>query len=56
MPKTFNLLKGVKSYFFETKFKKNNLMHIPKILKKLYKEKQISAKDHILRQQWHIQT
>ena len=46
--KTFNLLKGVKSYFFETKFKKNNLMHIPKILKKLYKEKQISAKDHIL--------
>ena len=35
--KTFNLLKGVKSYFFETKFKKNNLMHIPKFLKNFTK-------------------
>lgn len=46
--KTFNLFKGVKGYFFETKFQKNNLMHIPKILKKLYKENYISSKDHIL--------
>lgn len=46
--KTFNLFKGVKGYFFKTKFQKNNLMHIPKILKKLYKENYISSKDHIL--------
>ena len=46
--KTFNLFKGVKGYFFKTKFKKNNLLHIPKILKELYKEKHISNKDHIL--------
>ena len=46
--KTFNLFKGVKGYFFRTRFQKKNLMHIPKILKKLYKEKHISSKDHIL--------
>ena len=46
--RTFNLFKGVKGYFLNTKFKKENLLHVPKILKKLYKEKLISIKDHIL--------
>ena len=46
--RTFNLFKGVSGYYFNSKFKKQNLLHIPKILKKLYTEKVILEKDHIL--------
>ena len=46
--RTFNLFKGVSGYHFRSKFKKQNLLHIPKILKKLYNEKVILEKDHIL--------
>lgn len=46
--KTFNLFKGVKGYFYKKKFRKNNLTHIPKILKELYHQNHISSNDHIL--------
>ncbi len=46
--KIFNLYKGVSGYFYNNKFKKTNLLHIPKILKQLFYEKIIKANDQIL--------
>ena len=46
--KVFNLYKGVEGYFFKNKFKKINLLHIPKILKELFVKKMIKKGEQIL--------
>ncbi len=46
--KTFNLYKGVRGYHFKNKFKKINLLHIPKILRELYFKRLIKNGEQIL--------
>ncbi|PPR26441.1 MAG: hypothetical protein CFH34_00969, partial [Alphaproteobacteria bacterium MarineAlpha9_Bin4] len=44
----FNIFAGSKGIFYNTKFYKNSLEHIPKCINYLYKIKEITAKDMIL--------
>ena len=46
--RSLNLLSGTKGIFYETKFYKDNLNHIPKCLFHLWKSKEILESDMIL--------
>ena len=48
LAKGFNIFLGTKGIYFNTKFFKNNLEHIPKCIEYLWKHREISEQDMIL--------